>query len=141
MFIYTIGSLTYYYRTKQSEKGHIWREMLKQWASDNGVKVFDPASTYAKESNHSYNPKLCVEQNNYYIDKCDIAVVNMDCLEESPGSIYELVRFKELGKPVIAFGKSKWDWSPHIQYCISHQCETLEEVIELLSNMFNQGNF
>lgn len=29
MFIYTIGSLTYYYRTKQPEKGHIWREMLK----------------------------------------------------------------------------------------------------------------
>lgn len=141
MFIYTIGALTFYYRAGQPEKGHIWREQLGNWANDNGIKIFDPAITYAKEINHSYNNKMCVDQNNYYINKCDIAIVNLNDLSESPGSVFELVRFKELGKPVIAFGECKWNWSPHIQYCISNQCKTLDKAIELLSNMFNQGNF
>ncbi len=139
MFIYTIGALTYYYKNNEFYKGLKWRNDLSDWAENANIKVFNPALNFINETNHTYNPKIVVDQNDYYINKCDIAVVNLDDIDYSPGSIYELVRFKELRKPVIAFGKRHW--SPHINYCISHQCETLEDVIELLCNMFNQGNF
>lgn len=140
MFIYTIGTLTYYYRNNEFYKGLKWRTDLSEWAENNNIKVFNPALNFINETNHTYNPKIVVDQNDYYIDKCDIAVVNMDDIDFSPGSIYELVRFKELRKPVIAFGKNR-HWSPHINSCISHQCGSLDEVIELLCGMFSQGNF
>lgn len=139
MFIYEIGALTYYHRNNEINKGLEWRNKLDVWALDNNILTFNPAKNFIREINHNYDPKLCVDQNDYYIDKCDIAVVNMNDIEYSPGSIYELVRFKELRKPVIAFGDKHW--SPHINSCISHQCETLDDVIELLCNMFEQGNF
>lgn len=134
MYVYLIGCLTYYFRNNQLEKGYKWRLEFSTWANDNGIKVFNPALNFQKEVNHTYNPRLCVDQNEYYISKCDIAVVNMNDILQSPGSIYELVRFKTLNKPVIAFGERSW--SPHLNSCISHQCGTLEEVKEVICNMF-----
>jgi nucleoside 2-deoxyribosyltransferase len=139
MFIYEIGCLTKYHRDNEFHKGLDWRIELDDFAMDNQIETYNPAITFMKEINHTYNPRLCVDQNDYYIQKCDIAVANLDDIESSPGSIYELVRFKELRKPIIAFGSKHW--SPHINSCISHQCDTLEEVIKLLCMMFDQGNF
>lgn len=137
MFIYEAGALTYYYKNNIFEMGLTWRNKLDEWAKDNNIKTFNPAVTFMKEINHSYSPNMCIAQNDYYIEKCDICVVNLDDIDFSPGSIYELVRFKELRKPVIGFGKKHW--SPHINSCISNQCESLDEVIELLCNMFDQS--
>ena len=136
MFIYTIGALTHYHKKGESQKGRVWRNIVQNWGRDNCISVFNPSITYDREASHRYEPRMCVDQNDFFIQKCDIAIVNLDKLEKSPGSIYELVRFKEQKKPVISFGTSKFDWSPHINSCISNHCETLEEVLDLLSNMF-----
>lgn len=139
MRIYEIGTLSYYHRINQIEKGLKWRQELDNWAKDNNIKTFNPALTFLKEINHSYDDKMCVDQNEYYINKCDIAVVNISDITYSPGSIYELVRFKSLCKPVIAFGEKHW--SPHINSCISNYCKDLVEVQTLLINMFDQNGF
>lgn len=138
LFIYEIGAITHHYKNNQIVKALNWRIKLDDWAADNNILTFNPALTYLEETNHTYNPNIVVAQNDFYIDKCNIAVVNLDDIDFSPGSIYELIRFKELRKPVIAFGNEK-HWSPHINSCISHQCNNLDEVIELLCNMFNQS--
>lgn len=137
MYIYMAGALTYYHNNNEIEKGLTWRNKLDEWARDNGIKTFNPALTFMIEQNHSYSPSMCVAQNDYYINKCDICIVNLDDIDYSPGTIYELTRFKELRKPVISFGRKSW--SPHINYCVSNHCETLDEVIELLINMFGQS--
>lgn len=139
MFIYEIGTITHYHKQGEIYKAIDWRNELDKWAKENNIKTFNPSITFLNEINHTYNPRLCVDQNDYYINKSDIAVANLSDIGYSPGSIYELVRFKELRKPVIAFGDKHWN--PHINSCISHQCETLEEVVELLINEFQQGNF
>ena len=137
MYLYLGGALTYYHRNNEMIKGTQWRQRLDHWAHDlRDVKTFNPAITFLKEKNHTYDSKIVVDQNNYYINKCNIMIVNLDDIDYSPGTIFELVRFKELGKPVIAFGSQGRHWSPHINSCISHQCETLDEVTELLCNMF-----
>lgn len=139
MYIYEIGCLSYYHRNNQIEKGQKWREQLDSFAKLHHIKTFNPALTFQKEINHSYDGRMCVDQNEFYLQKCDIAVANMSEIDFSPGSIYELVRFKTLGKPVVAFGE--YHWSPHINSCISNYCKDLEEVQELLLNMFDQNGF
>ena len=139
MYIYEGGPLTYYHRRNEISKAINWRKELDNWAKDNNVKTFNPAKTFLKERNHTYNPKIVVDQNNYYINKCDICVVSLDNIDHSPGTIFELTRFKELGKPVMSFGDCGSHWSPHINSCISSYCVELDEVIELLENMFDQN--
>lgn len=139
MFIYEIGTLTYFSKQNQLHRAIGWRETLNKWAKDNNIPFFNPVETWNKEKNHTYSDKMIVMQNDYYINKADIAVASLDCIECSSGSIYELCRFKELRKPVIAFGKS--NQSPHINVCISERVDTINDVIELLINEFDQGNF
>jgi nucleoside 2-deoxyribosyltransferase len=136
MYIYEGGALTYYYTNNIFYKSTEWRNKLDNWASDNNTNTFNPAKNFEIEKNHTYTEKLIVDQNNYYINKCDICVVCIDDIDKSPGTIYELTRFKELNKPVIAFGTQGKHWSPHINSCISEYCDTVEDVIELLTNMF-----
>lgn len=140
MYIYEAGALTKYFRDNEMHKATEWRYKLDEYAEENYIPTFNPAKTFLKERNHTYDPKIVVDQNNYYINKCDICVVCLDNIDSSPGTIFELTRFKELGKPVIAFGNCGKHWSPHINSCISNYCVELNEVIELLENMFDQGN-
>lgn len=137
MYIYTIGSLTWFAKNNKIDKAIGWRYELDQWAEDNSIKLFNPAKTFLKEQNHGYSNKMIVDQNEYFINKCDVAVAHLDKIDYSPGSIYELTRFKTQNKPVIAIGEKHW--SPHIDSCISQYCVDVKEVIELLEIMFSQN--
>jgi nucleoside 2-deoxyribosyltransferase len=135
MFIYEAGCLTKHYNNKSFDNATNWRETLDTWAKDNNIKTFNPAITYLTERNHAYNVRLCVDQNRYYLDKADIMVVDLNIIEYSPGTMWELCYASEVKKiPIIAFGKTPW--SPHIMYGINQICEDIYEVIEVLSNMF-----
>jgi len=138
MFIYEAGTLTYYFKKNKFHNSTIWREKLDNWANDADCDTFNPAKNFVIEKNHTYSDKLVVDQNDYYINNSDICVVCIDDIDQSPGTIYELTRFKEQRKPVIAFGSQGKHWSPHINSCISEYCDTIEDVIDLLMNMFDQ---
>lgn len=88
MYIYEAGCLTYYFRNKEMQKGTEWREKLDIWANNNDVDTYNPAKTFLKEINHTYDSKMCVDQNEYYLHKCDIMIINLDDIEFSPGTIY-----------------------------------------------------
>ncbi|MDK2830091.1 MAG: Nucleoside 2-deoxyribosyltransferase [Clostridium butyricum] len=136
MLIYLAGALTYYKNKNQFDRALEWREKIQSWCEDNSIQVFNPALTYLKEINHTYYYKLCVDQNRHFLDKADILVVNLDAIDYSPGTIWELTYASEKRKiPIIAIGKKK-HWSPHIMYGISHLCKNEDEVIEVLTNMF-----
>lgn len=135
LYIYTAGTLSYLNKIKQLYMALNWREELEQWASDNNVKIFNPATTFLKEKNHHYSDKIIVQQNDFFLNACNLMVVQLDFIDYSPGTQYEMTTFKHMQKPVIAFGKEK-HWSPHINSCISHQCDNIEDVIELINNMF-----
>jgi nucleoside 2-deoxyribosyltransferase len=135
MYIYEIGCITYFYNADKPECAKEWRHDLDVWCADCGIKTFNPTITYDKEMNHFYDSKMCVDQNDYFLNKCDIAVVNLEEIVHSPGSIYELTTMKKQGKPVIAFGERNFI-NPHIESCISQFCETLDDVKELITNMF-----
>lgn len=140
MNIYSVGCLTYLDKTGELDHAIEWRTKLSNWCKDNNVKIFNPSETYLNQANHECSSDLIVKQNDYYLNKCDIAVVDLYNLKYSPGSIYELTRLKEMGKPVIAFGNYLMS-SPHVRVCIDDYVETIEDVMVLLSNLFHQNNF
>jgi len=139
MFIYECGSLTHLYKNNQFYIATGWRNKLDRFAEDNNIKTFNPAITYLNERNHDYSPKFCVDQNRFYLDKADILIAQLDYIEYSPGSIWELCYASEKKKiPIIGFGEKEF-WSPHVMYGINQTCKDIEEVIDLLSNMFCQS--
>jgi len=113
MYIYMAGALTTHHRNNEIHRATIWRNSLSAWSHElKDMKTFNPAIAFLREKNHSYAPEMCVSQNEFYLAKCDIMIVDLNEIDSSPGTIYELVRFKDMRKPVVAFGVRHW--SPHI---------------------------
>lgn len=135
LYIYAAGSLTYLNKIGKFQEALKWREKLDNWALDNHVKVFNPAKNFQNEICHGYSHKLIVDQNDFFLNKSTIMVVQLDYLDFSPGTIYEMAMFRAMKKPIIAFGENE-HWSPHTNSCISQYCKNIEEVIEVLNNMF-----
>lgn len=136
MYLYLAGALTHHHKNNEFHKAVVWRNQIAGWSVDNHIKYFDPSITYLKEINHTYNSKMCVAQNKYFLNECNILIVDLNHIMESPGTQWEMCYATEKGMPIIAFGEPSW--SPHIMYGISHLCKDIDEVIELLTNMFIQ---
>lgn len=135
LYIYLAGSLSYLKRQDKFDIATEWRDEIDRWAIDNGVKTFNPAITFSKEINHGYSDSLIVRQNEFFLNKTTIMIVQLDYIDWSPGTVFEMATYKHMNKPVIAFG-SETIWSPHIKECISQHCDNIEDVIEVLTNMF-----
>jgi hypothetical protein len=120
-------------------EGTSWREKVDTFAGDLGIKTFNPMKTYLKEKPHTYNPRIFVDQNIYYLNKADMMIVNLDDINESPGTQFELCYFGLLKKPIISFGRPYW--SPHVNYFIGQHLDSLENALELLVVEFDQNNF
>jgi len=138
LFLYEAGALTYHYKNNTFNLALNWRDKLDKFASDNNIETFNPAKTYLIERNHTYNPIIAVHQNKWYLDKSDILILDMNYIDYSPGTQWECVYASQVKIiPIIAFGKKHW--SPHIMSGISHLCKDIDEVIEVLINMFGQS--
>jgi len=135
IYLYLAGSLTYLYNNNKFDLATEWRNKISEWAEDNNIKIFNPAKNFLNEKSCGYSGKLAVDQNNFFLDKTTIMIVSLEYLDYSPGTIYEMVSYKKMGKPVIVFGE-KEHWSPHINSCVSQNCKNIEDVIEVLTNMF-----
>ena len=141
--IYLAGNISYFHKTNQYYKATDWRSrLIDQLLDDIAINCeskwnwFDPTLNF-EDNVIAANNKTILQQNNYYLDKSDIMVVNLDKLEESPGTIYEIIYFGRKGKPVIAFGYSEWVKSPHISEFIT--CILKEDkIMTYLDSMYYQ---
>lgn len=136
MLVYLAGAMNYYAKQNKEvfdEKAVKWRQELKHTFYKK-IEFYDPTENfYAKLM---YKPECFVVQNDYYLKKCDIAVVNLENINESPGTIYELATLKYMNKPVIAFGGKENIIHPHIKSCINAFFDTLDDVIEYFYTFF-----
>lgn len=140
IYIYEAGTLTYLHKHNMFDKAINWRNTLDSWCKDVDIKTFNPSITFLKERNRAYDGLMAVRQNDLFLNLTNMMVVQMDYLDFSPGTQYELTTYKQLypWKPIIAFGEEPRHWSPHISSCIQEYCKDINEVIELISNMFIQ---
>jgi len=133
MYIYTIGALTYYHRNNRMEEALKWRNDLGVWAKENNIKIFNPALTYLKEINHTYTPKMAVEQNDYYINKSDIILHVLNINEKRLGEKYDKLFESFLLKEYYLFNitherKSELNFSEKINKTSKNQIN--EEIVD-----------
>lgn len=136
MLIYLAGCMSYYYENSEPQKAEHWRDIAKERLKDIGISTFDPTLHY--KANYLYDSDLMVQQNEYYLKKADIILVNLDDLDKSYGTIYELVYAHALGKPILAFGNSTILSHPHLKRALINRFRNLDEVLEFISTVYRQ---
>lgn len=132
--VYLAGAISYFYKTNQQERATIWREKAEKFLNDYDIKCFNPCKE-PKEC-WSYPQNGLIKQNYFYLKNCDIILVNLDMINDSVGTIWELSIAWNEHKPVIAFGKTPWIERPHMKSLIDVRFNKLEEALNYISDMY-----
>lgn len=138
MRVYLAGAITYYQLNNELYKATEWRRELKERLKRYRIDCFDPTRGYDKHL--TYSDASIVKQNQYYLDKCDIIIVNINDILQSPGTMYEIYDYYHKGKPVIAFGDDNLPNQPHIKKSITQYFITKEEVVDYIYSLYMQFN-
>ena len=141
--VYLAGAMSTHYTNNEYHKATQWRIDIVDQLLDDIVDEceskwawFDP--TLNSEINFkTVNNATVLKQNIFYLDKSDIMIVNLNQLEHSPGTLFEIFYFGLQNKPIIAFGDSKWVESPHISEYITCIIDK-DEVMDYLNAMYYQ---
>lgn len=136
MLIYLAGCMSYYYENNEPQKAEHWRDIAKERLKDIEISTFDPTLHY--KNNYLYDSDLMVQQNEYYLKKTDIILVNLDDLDKSYGTIYELVYAHTLGKQILAFGDNTIKYHPHIKHILTNHFDNLNEVLDFINTAYCQ---
>ena len=132
-YIYLIGCMSYYHANNEFQKATEWRNWFINQLVPYNFRFFDPTINF-KLNMDKYIGREIVVQNDYYLQKCDIGIINLQDLLKSPGSLYELFNFKFNNKPVIAFGELFAQ--PHVNSAIAAHFSTKEEIRDYLITMY-----
>lgn len=139
MLVYLAGAMSEHDRLGYFKEAIEWREQATTEFEGTHLKVFNPCINY--DVNKKFNTKGVVTQNLTYLKKSDIVLLNLDKLECSPGSLYELfwAYFKHI--PVIAFNNNYlYGVQSHITESISIRFDKLDEALDYIWNMYSQDN-
>jgi len=129
---YLAGCISYYIENNHLEKASNWRSDLS-----NTFITFNPCTQIQKTMLFENNDKGIVYQNICYLKQCNVIVVNLDDLNKSPGTIFELNYCLLNNKPVVAFGDDILYYkSPHIKESITIKLNNLNDVIKYLKTMY-----
>lgn len=142
--VYLAGCMSYFYSRKKYKRVIEWRLELVQKLLDcnanlceNHFSWFDPTINF-EDNVKTANNKTVVQQNNHYLDECNILIVNLDEVDKSPGTLYEIFYYGIQNKPVIAFGDNDWTNSPHIAESVTVTLKDINEVVDYLMSYFVQ---
>lgn len=144
--LYLSGAISCHYNNNEYHKATEWRIKLIQKLLDRIADKcsgyydwFDPTLNF-EDNIKTANARTVVHQNNYYLDRCDILIVNLEDLDKSLGTMYELFYYGIHDKPVIAFGEDTGNLlnSPHVSECITVKLNNIDEVVEYLDNYYYQ---
>lgn len=132
--------MSYFYSIGEYSRATDWREYVYDTLHEAEIRVFDPTenSTEHYKFPKEYNGGV-IYQNYTYLRNCDILLVNLDMIEDSIGSVWEMSIAWAEHKPVIAFGEcEKWRDRPHFQSLITVKTDTVEEACDYIISMYSQ---
>lgn len=132
--VYLAGAITYFYKTEQSERATAWRDKAEEFLNDYNIKCFNPCKE--SPSCWEYPQDGLIKQNYFYLNNCDIVLVNLDMINDSVGTIWELSMAWKDHKTVIAFGKTPWLKRPHMKSLIDVKFDTLDEALDYVVDMY-----
>lgn len=128
--------MSYYDSINQFDKAFDWRSEADSFLIDINIKTFNPTINY--EKNKYYDPKGVVNQNICYLKKADLLLVNLEYLEHSPGSLFEMFYAYLNHIPIVAFGQTNIYFQPHIRTSIDVCFTSLDKALEYIKDMYGQ---
>ena len=132
--IYLAGAISYFYNINQKERATAWRTKAVKYFEPYDIKCFNPCVN----SNGDFSDDIIAKQNIYYLNQCDIVLVDLTMINDSVGTIFELTTAQNNDKLVVAFGHTPWEQRPHMKYLIDVHFDTLEEAMEHIATAYNQ---
>lgn len=142
--IYLAGAMTHYIKNNDLDSMNLWRDTIIQRLneSDINIKVFNPCNNF--ETNKYYGCEHFLKQNTHYVEKSDIVIFNLDNINTSSGTIYELCLSYAMNKIIICFGDKKSisfnKLGEHFKEIIASSIifDDLEEIIDYILSMYCQ---
>ena len=98
------------------------------------IKCFNPCDENPNCWN--YPQDGLIKQNYFYLNNCDIVLVNLDMINDSIGTAWELSMAWKDHKQVVAFGKTHWLDRPHMRSLIDVHFEKLDEALSYIAEMY-----
>lgn len=136
--IYLAGCITYLENQGKLHEAIEWRKTAQERLEDSGFQVFNPMINYEMNKSYAnYSPKTVVHQNTHYLNKSDILLVNLNDLEHSPGTMFEMFYAYLHNKPIVAFGYTDIFFQPHINESITYHALDLEHALEHIFSMYH----
>ncbi|MBC8062983.1 MAG: nucleoside 2-deoxyribosyltransferase domain-containing protein [Clostridiaceae bacterium] len=139
MLVYLAGTIKYFEAHDEFLKATEWRKEASNILKHTHIKTFDPCDKY--EQNKEYASKGVVNQNLAYLRKSDIILVNLDGIEKSPGTMFEIFYGYMNHIPVVAFADNYlYGKQPHVTESITSYFHKFEDAVDYIQNMFSQEN-
>ena len=135
MLIYLAGAISCYHKENNFKLAQEWRIKATNFLKDMDYSTFDPTINF--QHNLIYLSSEAVKQNDCYLNKADLVLVNLADLDKSYGTIYEIITAHHLNKPVIAFGHNKIADHPHISSTITSINLDLNMALECISSIYH----
>lgn len=120
--VYLCGAISYYIKTGDDKKATEWRDIALAELRKNGFGVFNPMNL--SPDAWKMDGSGILEMNRYYLKQCDVLLVNLDDLDTSFGSIWEMSLAHEYGIPIYAFGDCNFYGEDHLNSLITARYNT-----------------
>lgn len=128
--IYLAGAISCYYPDKM-QKAIDWRKEASELLYP--IPVYNPVINF--EKNFKLANETIVKGNLVWLEKSDLILVNVEDIEKSPGTIFELTWAYLNQRPVIAFG-CPYPSKPHILVTITQWCENVYQAVQIIKDVF-----
>lgn len=132
--VYLAGAISYFINTNQKNRATEWRDRAEKYLGQFDIKCFNPCKEDPRCWN--YPQEGLIKQNYFYLKNCDIILVNLDMINDSVGTIWELSMAWKEHKTVIAFGKTPWLERPHMRSLYDVRFDTLTDALDYITDMF-----
>ena len=139
--VYLSGCMSHHYKNEKPNLAEIWRDDAEENLFKYDYKIFNPCANY--KQNRQYDSKSMIYQKITYLEKCDVIIVNLDYLEKSVGTMFDLFWAYFNHKPVVAFCDTdivneELINQQYIKEAITVRFDTLYEACEYIKNMYSQ---
>lgn len=139
MFIYLAGAMSYYDNIHKFELATDWRNeavnKLKVCGYDD-KDIFNPCIRYIY--NKEYEPNGVVYQNLVYLKKANVIILNLNDIDKSYGTLFEIYYAFLNHIPVIAFGENVlYNNQPHVRASITMKFKTINDVVAYITSMYS----
>jgi nucleoside 2-deoxyribosyltransferase len=132
--VYLAGAISYFYNTNQPKRATAWREKASETLEQFNIKCFDPCKEPV--ACWEYPQEGLIKQNYFYLNNCDIVLVNLDMINDSIGTVWELSMAWRDHKSVVAFGTTPWLDRPHMRSLIDVRFDTLDKALDYIVDMY-----